>query len=661
MTAMKTTYLYSAAIALALMATGCNDDLAGRADEQPVANGRLVRVGASMDAQTRLGITNTGTQLVYTWEDDDAFRVFDLTQNQHTLFSIDPTEGVGTAQALFSGTPDYEYAVDEPLYAVYHRFSFDFQPDENGNVTLDISGQTGELTDKYQYMFGEATYSETETTCFTFHHLVTMLKLNITVPEGVTALSEVNFKSNELPTKATLVLRGAPDDACGLFKAGDVVSCYNTREPAEAPLTINGNFEAKDGVVTVYLYVLPAKQYNANFDWYNSLYIEPSIWVKDNGGNEYVATAAFAGKDMVAGKTYELDTELYALKDFANQATATGQEDDPYQIANTDQFYSFMKRATMGQTNAYNVGYAQCSYVLTDDIVLNNEMIWKPVTYYDGTFDGNGHSITGNITIQSQFWTGLFAEILDATVRNIVLDFSNVTFTTEQNNEYFGTLAGHTVDTSLINCINHSDISGAFYQMGGLIGEFGVRSSMMACGNTGNLSTLRTGRRIGGIAAITYNDGSMNACYNTGNLYINESYWEGVNAGGIAGAMQYAPKFTLKNCWSNTSLTINNVIYDDHYVDNNNNIFMGGIVGHQDAGQVIDCYWNEGVGPMVGYQAEGAVATGGGTFAGTIPDAAQFDVLNAGAVLVGWEFKKEDGTLQQNNSTIVPSLPKEDW
>lgn len=370
MTAMKTTYLYSAAIALALMATGCSDDLAGRADEQPVANGRLVRVGASMDAQTRLGITDTGTQLVYTWEDDDAFQVFDLTQNQRTLFSIDPTEGVGTAQALFSGTPDYEYAVDEPLYAVYHRFSSDFQPDENGNVTLDISGQTGELTDKYQYMFGEATYSETETTCFTFRHLVTMLKLNITVPEGVTALSEVNFKSNELPTKATLVLRGAPDDAYGLFKAGDVVSCYSTREPAEAPLTINGNFEAKDGVVTVYLYVLPVKQYNANFDWYNSLYIEPSIWVKDNGGNEYVATAAFAGKDMVAGKTYELDTELYALEDFANQATATGQEEDPYQIANVNQFYSFMLRASTGQTNAHNIGYAQCSYVLTNDIVL---------------------------------------------------------------------------------------------------------------------------------------------------------------------------------------------------------------------------------------------------------------------------------------------------
>ena len=655
---MKTNYIYGAAVALAMLATGCSDDLALQV-QTPAEQGRQVRVSASMGADSRLAITDTGKRLQFAWESTDAFHVFNAASSQSTTFVIDPEEfEENSPMATFVATPSVAYGEGDKLYAVYNTLNDTLKWDENGNLLLDISQQNGQLDERFQYLFAETVYSEDEEPAFAFKHLVTMLKLNISVPEHVTSLKSVSLRYNGLPTRATLVLNRAKGDTYNQFKPGDLVACYNYDNGSVNSLTINGDFVAKDGVVTVYFYAFPVKRYYESSSGYNDPWLEPAVWMTDSQGNDYVSDNAFNSKNIEAGKTYQLNTGVLALEPFANEATATGLENSPYEIATAAQLYTFMHRASKGMRNPLGRDYSDCSYVLTADIELDNEMLWVPFNIYSATIDGMGHTISGNILMHSQYQTGLFSYSSNCTIQNLALDL-NVTFDQyDYNNEYFGMLVGEAYKTSIINCVNHSDVSGRFWRMGGLVGNMNWRSSLIACGNTGDLTAMRENRQMGGIVAETTNsDVQIEGCYNTGQFNVNTMYWEGLEVGGIVGKVGHGATY-VQNCWNNATLTIENVTYDDHIIDASHNIFFGAIVGYQNAGEIRNCYWNESVEFAAGYK-DGEV-TGCGTFVESIPTAAQFAVMNAAMTNLGWKFN-EDGTVGKVTGVSTPSMPKEEW
>ena len=78
-------------------------------------------------------------------------------------------------------------------------------------------------------------------------------------------------------------------------------------------------------------------------------------------------------------------------------AGGTGTEDDPYLISNGAELAYLAQVATEGKF-----------YRLTEDIILNEDVLnedyslngtpanpFKPISYFYGTFDGNGHVISG--------------------------------------------------------------------------------------------------------------------------------------------------------------------------------------------------------------------------------------------------------------------------
>ena len=374
---MKTKSIYVAAIALILMTTGCNEDDQLVQVQVSTSEGHQVRVTASMGAKSRLAVTDTGERLEYTWEEDDVFHVFDPANNQITVFEKEPNAGQASAYGTFVGTPQKAYKEGDKLYAVYNAQNSALQLDANGNVTLDISKQTGKLDENFQYMFAETTFSENKDPVFPFRHLVTMLKLNIAVPEEVNLLKEVYFNFDDLPSQATLVLTKAPYDSYEIFKPGDLVVCYHDNDYQSTEyLKVEGEFVPKDGIVTVYLYAFPVKRYYENESWYNESYFEPCVWMVDDQNKQYIGTAIFEDKSIQAGKTYQLNTDVVELEPFANEATATGAADSPYEIATAGQLYTFMLRTTKKLVNPYEMDYTHCHYKLTADIELDNEMLW---------------------------------------------------------------------------------------------------------------------------------------------------------------------------------------------------------------------------------------------------------------------------------------------
>lgn len=607
---MKKYQIITMCMAAAGMLASCSDDLATQPDNRPAAQpGQPLRIGASLadEASSRMTITENTTEVALAWSAGDALQVFHADQAEPTLFSL-VGEG-GSAAGEFEGTPESGYAEGDKLYALYNKDFTTANLDEDGNVTLSVKDQDGRLTDKYQYMLGEATYKEGESPVFKLRHLVTLVKVNIRTE---VALKSITFNSSELYSDVTLVLKKRPSDLTGdlPIEMGDQV--FSKRKEtegvygegaSEAPITITGPFEPVNNVVTVYFYVLPAKQYS-DWGWGDGCNVYPSFTAIDTNDVTYMSTVNLYRKSMEKGKMYELTTGLYPTVDFENEATADGTETRPYEIATAGQLYSLMLRAKGDQQNEDGRKYRDCCYKLVNDIVLDDAIEWTSIENFFATFDGDGHTISGKMTSNG----GLFGSTNGGhtVFKNLTLDLD---IDTDNSGGSFGTLCNYAYSSTITNCVNRSNITTYSNRIGGLVGHLYINSTMTACVNTGNFNAGDNAEYMGGIAAYVESNSSIIACYNTGTLTAAN---ERAVCGGIAGNITDS---SLTGCWT----------------------AFGEVVGNLDNATVTDCY----------------TATG-------IPTLEEIAAMNNAIRTTGLMYK-EDGTLAPNDKSVVPSIPSEEW
>lgn len=658
---MKKISISIIALALTMAFSGCSDryDMPEPATPQLPA-GTPVRISASMEPQTRLGIEDTETQLVYSWQDNDSFRVYSASNPKGTSFTIDPdAERVAPSLASFVGTPVNAFQEGEKLYAVFDG-SGAYTLDEDGNLVIDINGQNGKLNQNYQYLYGEAVYHEGKAINFSLKHVMSMMKFCITLPEGVTALKNFQIGSGnwQLATRATLVLEKSPSDFADKFSSGMLV-CNSSKYKFQNFLSIEGEFLPDEtGTVTIYAYMLPTQRYSTGSKGYSQNDFNPLFSVFDGEGNVYVAAALTESRKIEAGKTYRVTSGLYALAPFVNETDANaGKPSTPYLISTADQLYSFMYRSLYGMKNPNGRTFNTCSYRLTQDIKLNDEHPWASVSYnaWDGMFDGAGHSLKGNITFGITVNQSIFSALYSTTVTGLTLDFDQITLKQKSWNVHRGLLATDVNNSVITGCANRSKLetSSSAYRLAGLIG-YSSNSIISFCSNTGEIRCNGNARWMGGIVAEADRT-CIEGCYNTGTFYVKKlSSANKLYVGGVVGLMK-SDQSVMAGCWSNSSLQIENVIYDDQFNDASGSLFVGGLAGSSE-GTIQNCFWNAGM----GVATNGIEAVDCASFAGTTPDAAQIALLNDQIAAQGWKFK-EDGTLEASKETTIPSLPKEEW
>ncbi len=153
---------------------------------------------------------------------------------------------------------------------------------------------------------------------------------------------------------------------------------------------------------------------------------------------------------------------------------------------------------------------ADGSYILTDDITVEAPY----ASAFTGTFDGDGHTVTLDITASSAN-TGMFKQLgSGATVKNLVLEGS-VTSTGNNTGAVVGRVDPDAADVTIENCLNKAEIQGSRY-VGGIVGcgNYGdYRIIIESCGNEANISS--TGNQVGGIIG-KIEGGTISNCYNTG-------------------------------------------------------------------------------------------------------------------------------------------------
>ena len=207
-----------------------------------------------------------------------------------------------------------------------------------------------------------------------------------------------------------------------------------------------------------------------------------------------------------------------------------------------------LAEGTVSSAEAFAAMDASGSYTLTKDIIVTEPY----ASDFSGTFDGNGHTVTLNITSGSAN-TGLFKKLVGgATVKNVITSGS---ITVNANN--VGGITG-VADTELgaitiSNCKNEAAIKGNKV-VGGILGgctEDDHALTISACANEGNISGTRN---IGGICGTLENAHFIKNCYNSGE--VTGSTIGGILGRGARGYSSTTDTPILENCYN-----VGNIVY----------------------------------------------------------------------------------------------------
>lgn len=192
---------------------------------------------------------------------------------------------------------------------------------------------------------------------------------------------------------------------------------------------------------------------------------------------------------------------------------------------------------------------ASGSYTLTKDIIVTEPY----ASDFSGTFDGNGHTVTLDITASTAN-VGLFSKLAGGAVVRNVITAGSVTATGKNN---VGGIAG-VADTELgaitiSNCKNEAAIKGNKV-VGGILGgctEDDYALTISACANEGNISGTRN---IGGICGTLENAHFIKNCYNSG--AVTGSTIGGILGRGARGYSSTTDTPILENCYN-----VGNIVY----------------------------------------------------------------------------------------------------
>ena len=241
-----------------------------------------------------------------------------------------------------------------------------------------------------------------------------------------------------------------------------------------------------------------------------------------------------------------------------------GSADNPYQIGTAGELYWFAGLVN-GDASVCTGGVSQnksANAVLTANITVNKDVLnangqpngsedafrkWTPIGQYfskayRGTFDGQGHTISGLWHWWSTDDLGLFGNN-EGTIKNLGVVDSYLS-----GHDNVGGVCGRN-GGSLTNCYNTGPIYGVDY-IGGVCGM--NSGSLTNCYNTGNVRGYET---VGGVCGG--NPGTINNCYNTGTVSGN-SY-----VGGVCGQTSE----TITNCYYLSGTATDGIGYIEESID----------------------------------------------------------------------------------------------
>ena len=233
----------------------------------------------------------------------------------------------------------------------------------------------------------------------------------------------------------------------------------------------------------------------------------------------------------------------FSLVDFADDGHSGDSEADAYMIYNKEQLDLLATRVNSG-TNYFHKFIKLGADITYDGTENNYTPIGTSSNSFRGTFDGDGHTVSGININSNNGYQGLFGDIdSGSTVKNVVLRSSTIIGLTN-----VGGIVGYMINGTIQNCRAESTVTigtnaDNAWRHGGIVGD-SEQGTIDGCysaatvshnnhnscayygaiaGTASSLSSIRNCLAIGATASSTSNSGAI-AGYNKGTLANNYYY-----------------------------------------------------------------------------------------------------------------------------------------
>ena len=486
-------------LAMALTACGSDDEILN--DVQRGDRHPLQFTATVEDIQTR--VTNDNK-----WEDGDIIGV---------KISNDPNNTIGQYKLNADGT------VKEVIKGV------EWQGTGTATVTawypyakdlnmIDISEQQNGYTD-FDILRAEAQGSSAAPVNLVFNHLMAKVRCRLVTADGTgTGISgaTVKFYGNTLVTVCNGTVTFKSDTQ------NDILS-----------------YEDSESGVTTYTAMLPPQNITAG-----------TQFIKITIGGKTVYYIPAQEINLEAGKSYNYQIKVNV----------------PNSITDADGTYHVYTAEGLNEWAAAVAGNNSTSCTLEADITMPvpetaGGSNWMPISSFEGTFDGNGHTITRLVVNSTDYSVG-FMKDNSGTVKNLTLKDAKIS-----NIYRVGGVVCENCGT-IENChvTGESEITGSNVVaiVGGVVGyNYG---KILAC-HVANDCSVKGHNNVGGITGYN-SEGTVTGCYALCSLEGNEY---------IGGIIGYSNGGSYTACYSKCS-----------YIANR---YIGGIAGFDMAGGTITCYW----------------------------------------------------------------------
>ena len=448
----------------------------------------------------------------------------------------------------------------------------------------------------------------------------------------------------------------------GVIESGSVSDCYNTG-------TVTGSEEGSNagGVVGSIVVV-------NNYEVTSCFYLkqdglkgigdggDSETGVSDLTEDEFADPENFLSLDFK--DTWIIDTPSEGgfarpmLRYNLETAEGSGMESDPYIIPDLEMLEFYRDMINTGSDSKYNSAH----YILTANINLGGgEKPWTPIGSnkdhaFTGTFDGNGHTISGLYINSNYDVAGLFGYvgrggmIRDLTVEGEITVISSVSCVggiagivsssgqvgmsvlTDSNDSKMGIIdctskvtinvtyngssglsvggiVGSCGRADISGCENYGAVSaedarGEAFEIvvGGIVGYSGSSTIISSCCNTGAVSAKNAEKaNLGGIIGESNLGSSVDSCYNTGAVSVRNT--KDANLGGVVG--QSDEDTAVSICYNTGAVSAKDAEYAN----------LGGVAGENRSGAVTNCYNTGAVsggantGGVVGFNSKGTVGS----------------------------------------------------
>ena len=203
------------------------------------------------------------------------------------------------------------------------------------------------------------------------------------------------------------------------------------------------------------------------------------------GENEiYRVDNTFSSSDhLVAGTSflltmYQRGAYFHWIDTGSFEWDGTGTEDDPWLISNVDEWLLLADRVINGNN------YSDKFFKMTNDISITSMVGYSSNATFNGTFDGDGHTLTINLREYSEF-AAPFAYTYGATIKNLI-----TTGTITTSKQHAGGVVGRngtnrlTLENVKSDVTINSTYSGSA-EHGGLVG-YAINADLIGCAFTGS-------------------------------------------------------------------------------------------------------------------------------------------------------------------------------